>query len=67
MTVALSAREVSKQITERFPNAVIEANDTSILVDSSSLLDIAGFLKETPGLELNYLNHITAVDYYDHF
>jgi NADH-quinone oxidoreductase subunit C len=67
MTIALSAREVSKQITERFPNAVIESNDTSILVESSSLLDVAGLLKETTGLELNYLNHITAVDYYDHF
>jgi len=67
MTVALSAQEVSRRITERFPNAIIEANDTSILVESSSLLDVAGFLKETTGLELNYLSHITAVDYYDHF
>ena len=67
MTIALSAREVSKRITERFPNAVIEANDASILINSNSLLDVAGFLKETSGLEFNYLNHITAVDYYDHF
>ena len=67
MTVALSAREVSKQITERFPNAVIAANDTTISVDRDSLLDVAGFLKETAGLDFSYLNHITAVDYYDHF
>jgi NADH-quinone oxidoreductase subunit C len=67
MTVALSAREISKQITERFPRAVIEADDTTILVDSNSLLDVTRFLKVTSGLEFNYLSHITAVDYYDHF
>jgi NADH-quinone oxidoreductase subunit C len=67
MTIALSAREVAKQITERFPDSVIEASDTSVLLTSESLSDIAAFLKETTGLEFNYLNHITAIDYYQYF
>jgi NADH-quinone oxidoreductase subunit C len=67
MTIALSAREVAKQIVERFPDAVIEAGDTAVLIDSASLVDVATFLKDTPGLEFDYLNHITAVDYYQYF
>jgi NADH-quinone oxidoreductase subunit C len=67
MTIALSAREVAQRITERWPRAVIEAGDTAVLVDSNSLLDIASFLKNTPGLEFDYLNHITGVDYFQYF
>jgi len=67
MTIALSAREVAQQITDRLPEAVIEASDTAILIDSESWLDVAAFIKDTPGLEFDYLNHITAVDYYQYF
>jgi len=31
------------------------------------LLSVATFLKDTPGLDFNYLAAITAVDYYDYF
>jgi len=36
-------------------------------VKSDFLLDIAQFLKEAPGLDFDYLNFVTAIDYYDHF
>ena len=64
MTISLSAREVARQIKERFPDAVTQASDTTILINSESLLDVAAFLKDTPGLDFSYLNHITAIDYY---
>ncbi len=67
MTVSLSVGEVAQQITERFPDVIIEAGDTSIAVDSESLLAVATFLKDTPGLDFDYLSAITAVDYYDYF
>lgn len=67
MTTALSAGEIARQITETFPDTVIEASDTAILIKGESLLDVMTFLKETPGLEFDYLNHITAVDYFDYF
>ena len=67
MTVALSAVEVAKQITGRYPDAVIETSDTDIIIINESLLDVASFLKNTPGLEFDYLSHITAVDYWDYF
>ena len=67
MTVALSDIEVVKQIRERYQDAVIETSDTIIVINSESLLDVASFLKNTPGLEFDYLAHITAVDYWDYF
>ena len=67
MTISLSARDVARQIKERFPDAVTQAGDTTILINSESLLDVAAFLKDTPGLDFDYLNHITAIDYYRYF
>ena len=67
MTVSLSVGEVAQQITERFPDVIVEADDTSIVVNSESLLVVATFLKDTPGLDFDYLSAITAVDYYDYF
>ena len=67
MTVALSAKEIASQIEEKFPAGIIETGQDSLVVQSESLLAIATFLKDTPGLDFNYLNFITAVDYYDYF
>ncbi len=67
MTTSLLASEVAKQISERLPGAVVEASDTAILVVGSSLLDVATFLKDTAGLDFDYLTTITAVDYYQYF
>ncbi|MBI3930491.1 MAG: NADH-quinone oxidoreductase subunit C [Chloroflexi bacterium] len=67
MTVALSGREVARQITEHFPEALIEASDTATVINSESLLAVVAFLKETAGLDFDYLSSITAVDYYDYF
>ena len=67
MTVALSGKEIASQLEEKFPGSVIESDHNSFVVKSDSLLAIATFLKDTPDLNFNYLTHITAIDYYDHF
>jgi len=67
MTVFLSGAEISKKIAERFPGAVVEATAQAVLVESESLLEVAEYLKNLPELDLDYLNHITAVDYFDYF
>ncbi len=67
MTTSLSTQEIAGQISERLPDAVIDAAGTAILVNSNSLLDVGAFLKNTPGLDFDYLTTITAVDYYQYF
>ena len=67
MTTSLSGWKIAQQITERSPSAIIGTSDTSVIIKSESLLAVGTFLKDTPGLDFNYLTSITAVDYYDYF
>jgi NADH-quinone oxidoreductase subunit C len=67
MTVALSAREIIGQLKGKFPGAVEEAGSNSVLVKVEVLAQAAAYLKETDGLKFEYLNYITAVDYYQYF
>ncbi len=67
MTVALSAREIASQLSVKFPGASEEIGNNSVLVKSDFLLPVAEYLKTGAGLEFDYLNYITAVDYYSYF
>ncbi|MCK4961757.1 MAG: NADH-quinone oxidoreductase subunit C [Anaerolineales bacterium] len=67
MTVSLSGKEVALRIEEEFPGSMVESSQENLVVKSDHLLDVARFLKETDGLDFDYLNFVTAVDYYDHF
>ena len=67
MTVYLSGSEVAKQITGNFPEAVAEASDQAVVVRTESLLEVAEYLKSSPELDFDYLNDMTAVDYYEYF
>lgn len=67
MTVPLSGTEIAKKISENFPEATIEAKDAEIVVGSEFIPELAGYLKDEPGLEFDYLTDMTAVDHYDYF
>ena len=67
MTVALSSREIAIRLEEQFPGSIIESSQDSLVVKSESWLEVAQFLKTTPGLDFDYLISITAIDYYDYF
>jgi NADH-quinone oxidoreductase subunit C len=67
MTVALSGLEIGKQIQEHVPGAVSEAGDSYVVVKTESLFKVAEYLKKNPGLDFDYLNYISAVDYLDYF
>jgi len=67
MTVALSARKISEQIKARFPEAIAEVTDQPPVLRGESLFAVAEYLKSSPELAFDYLNYITAVDYFDYF
>ena len=67
MTVALSGKEMASQIEEKFPGSIEEAGKDSVVVKSGSLLPVAAFLKDAANLKFDYLNYVTAVDYYSYF
>ncbi len=66
MTIALSGKEIAGKIEEKFPSSVVESSADNLVVKGDSLIEVARFLKDTEGLDFNFLNFITAVDYYDH-
>jgi len=67
MTLALSGSEIAGKVEEQFPGSIVESSQQSLVVKGESLLDIASYLKTTPGLDFDYLSSITAVDYIDCF
>ena len=67
MTTSLKAPEIGKQIQAQFAGAVIEATDTAVMVDSKSLVNVMAYLKNTTGLDFDYMTTITAVDYFQYF
>src|SRR5215467_8081234 len=56
-----------ERVKERFPDAVSGSHayrgDATVVLGRKSLVDVARFLKEDPGLEMNFLMDLTAVDY----
>lgn len=67
MTVALAAKEIATQINAKFPGAAEEAGSNAVLIKSDSLVAAAEYLKTGEGLKYDYLNYVTAVDYYSYF
>jgi NADH-quinone oxidoreductase subunit C len=67
MTVVLSGKKVAEKIEQQFPSTIIEATEDSLIVKNESLFELVSFLKNSPEFSFNFLNCITAVDYFDHF
>lgn len=64
---ALSGPEMASKIEKRFPGAIVEIQPMGIVVRSESVAEVLRFLKESPELDFNYLNSVTAADYFDFF
>ena len=65
MIAALSAKEIVSKLSAKFSGAVEEAGADAVLVKSDSLVAVTEYLKDE--LKYDYLNYITAVDYYSYF
>ena len=66
MTVAINCEETGIKLQEAFPGSVISTGKADILIDANKLLEVAGYLKNTAGLEFDYLTFVTAVDFLDY-
>jgi len=66
MTQALSGEELVQRIEDVLPQAVPEFTTDGVLVRKEALPEVMRFLKETPGLDFDYLVSITGVDYRDY-
>ena len=62
-----SGKEKGRKVEEKLPGSVVESTPDAVIVKSESLLPAATYLKETAGLDFDYLANLTAVDYLDYF
>jgi NADH-quinone oxidoreductase subunit C len=67
MTKQLTGSEVAKKIGQQLPGAVAGYDDSAILIETGSILEVCRFLKQTAGLDFDYLVNLTGVDYLDYF
>ena len=67
MTVAVDAKELAGQLEEKFPESIVESTRDSLVIKSDSLLSVAAFLRDSDEFKFDYLNYVTAVDYYSYF
>lgn len=67
MTRTLSGKDIAGQLEEKFPGSIVESGQDCLVVKNEALLDTLRYLKETAGLDFDYLNYVTAVDYYQYF
>ena len=67
----LSAESLAEKIGVGVPGSLSatsgNASDNVLWVKPSSVADVAGFLKSDAGLDFNFLNSISAIDYINHF
>jgi NADH-quinone oxidoreductase subunit C len=67
MNIAQAADPVAT-LREALPDAVRDVvtfrGETTIMVDPARIVDVAQFMRDTPGLIFNYLSDISDVDYY---
>lgn len=67
MTIALSGIEIAKQLSARFPEAIVESSNQAIVVKKEQLTAVMDYLKNSPELSFSFLSDITATDYFDYF
>ena len=63
----LRGEDLGRLVQLSFPSAVEQWNGTNLWARPESVLDVCRFLRETPGLEFDLLNSLSAVDYVEHF
>jgi NADH-quinone oxidoreductase subunit C len=64
MTVLLPPAELASRIREGL-SVDIKAEQDCLRVQPENMLEVAAYLKDTPGLEFDYCDMLTAVDYPD--
>ncbi len=67
MTRVLGGGELAEHIRGTYPDAVDQSDERAVWVSPESIPLVVSLLKEKPGLDLSYLNAITAVDYVEYF
>ena len=64
---ALSGKDLAERLESALAGSVERWEDGVVWVNPSSVATVAGFLRDDPALDLQFLNSITAVDFIGYF
>ena len=67
MTTAVLGTELAGALRQRFPDAVLNADDSAVWVTPESVGDICAYLQADPDHQYDLLNLLSAVDYVEYF
>jgi len=67
MTVELQAAEIVTKLEAALPGCIVESSGNSVVIKDEFVLKASIYLKNTAGLDFNYLNFLTATDYTTYF
>lgn len=67
MSRTLRGTEVAEKVSQRFPGAVVEANEQWLTVAAEQLVAVATHLRDDPELDFRYLIGVCGVDLLDSF
>ena len=67
MTTAVTGSELSVALRQRFPDAVVAANEGAVWVQPSAIREVSEHLRADASHGYDLLSSITGVDYVDHF
>ncbi|MDO8567622.1 MAG: NADH-quinone oxidoreductase subunit C [Dehalococcoidales bacterium] len=65
--IVLSGKDTAAKIEPQLPGSVVESGSDTLIVKKDSLLAVATLLKQTAGLDFDYLASVTSTDYGDYF
>ena len=64
---SLPGSELAERLQSAVANSVEEWNTLAVWVRPASIEEVARFLHDDPGLDFQFLNSISAVDFIEHF
>jgi len=67
VTTSFSVKEITTNTDKELSGSVTGLDVNTLLVDKNFLEGLLAYLKNTPGLDFDYLVDITAIDYWDYF
>ncbi|MCY4366959.1 MAG: NADH-quinone oxidoreductase subunit C [Chloroflexi bacterium] len=64
---AVSGEDLAAAVNQEFPGAVVDFDEVSAWVRPTRINAVAGFLKDSPDHDFQFLNSVSAVDYVEYF
>ncbi len=67
MTRLVAGGDLARRLQDAFPGTVESWDDSQVWVQPDRLVEVCGWLRQTPDLAFDFLSSISAVDYIEHF